>query len=777
MANAGPETIPDPVLIVPTALVENTYAREGDREYPDLESDEIMERYLEDRFVPDQPPLNRRVAIEPGAPIPVPAVVPGQGVKEVTRLGWSERWIIPKKVAAAVTLAGLALNFGYEAQPLYTAGRDVWHAAYRFFNPVHGTTRAITVPGRTVIITETATSPDRVNATTVNQRDIVAFRTKVERAIDAGGVVRTVRIDGEASDEWSGDASIGRPDRGNRVLSRERAANAGRALVADMAADGDQSVPIEVSSHEVIISPEVKADLEAEARKYGFANLDAAINAVDNGARVNARLARRIRAEFTSKRGAVLTATVEKPGHVVHKTERIPGHDNPPPGPDWKFPIPLFLIPLKGLRRRTEQRPRGPRIGLVPGPRFPRLRILKEDKDRAWVRLRPEAENQDGTLVDNPWAYTRKFEHYARDDRVKSVMRADFTVGGEDRSLRLMFVDHEPEEQTVQLYSAALKLIAAGAEKTGAGKKVTGIFIHPSENAGLHGEPKRIGPGVDKQLPEDVLGICTPLLKLIEMHMPVTDDPEELARIFATYADNPVGTLGHEQGHEAAIIDEALHIKPVRAAGIPNARIPVENPWKNHMGPVNGQLHRLGERNLPEAPPVRFDVVFTLADNDGEPVRVERRVTADELQRLLHVNEATIVDYRISRYSDDNGEHFPEVHGANIRRRVTGVETAFEEAGVHMPEATRADGTPANFAAGYRPDPRAQAVVTRELGAEPGYPLTFSDREIQNVDVQVVDPREDELWREVMIRSRNHRILRPNEMIAVLADRHELESA
>ena len=112
----------------------------------------------------------------------------------------------------------------------------------------------------------------------------------------------------------------------------------------------------------------------------------------------------------------------------------------------------------------------------VPGKELMIPKILKTPRDMVWVRLRPEALQDDGTLVDMPWAYTRKYEHLMRDGRIADILRGRFkNTAGEDKELRIMFVDKSPATKTVEAFEGLIRQFSAmrGGELA---DKITGIF-------------------------------------------------------------------------------------------------------------------------------------------------------------------------------------------------------------------------------------------------------------------------------------------------------------
>lgn len=769
-----PETIPSPLVTRPDEIVVNVYPVPGIAAEPDLESAGLAEEFLHQRLVDDSG-TGRRVGLGMTEwRVPVVGVTPGGDLHDVTRLRKAEGWFISKKVAAAVWLGSFAL---FNAHPISAAVQDVNHAVYRFIDPVGGIEKPIVAAGETITVNVAARSGDKVGDSSVNSAALYRFRTEVSEALAHGGVgskIESITDHGGASDERVGDASIGVADpkgEGNNKLADERAVEAGDDVKAEFQGE---DIPVIAETHsENVLSKKEKQHLEKAAKKAGFTNLYDAVQTLDAGKPMNAKLAKALTAAFVAKRGAKLSATIHVPGKAAVIGHRfIAGKDNSPPGPKgWK----PYLIPLPFLRRRERyqaERPRWPRLAVVPGFRLPRLRFFKQNDENVLVRLRPEAEQVGGTLVDNPWAFDRKHEHEARDGLWNRILRADFKDSeDEDRAMRLTFVGMKPTAETERLYGEALKIFAASHATTKIDEIISGIFIYPSENAGInHRDPRRLNIGIDKQRPNpNVAGYCMPLLEVIEMHMPATQDPKELAEMFADYAVNRLRTLGHELGHGTDAIPEKQRLTPVRARGIRHGRVPDGDRWKTQMEPLEDVLHPLVMQDSPETPPLQFDVKYRVIDGQGRLGTVHTTVDAND-GRLAHVDDAIIRGYQLTDYSAEHpGEHYADTVAANVAASVQNQLTPFTEAGVYVNSPVMENGMPGDFADGYKPDPRAQMVVTHAMGARAGvFPFEFEDA--PDVSITSLAPEDDPLMREVMIRARSRRVLPPGEMVAILAN-------
>ncbi|MBC7546834.1 hypothetical protein H7171_03770, partial [Candidatus Saccharibacteria bacterium] len=563
------------------------------------------------------------------------------------------------------------------------------------------------------------------------------------------------------SDEWSNDASIGIADADNLRLGQERAEAARTALIATGAKIPDNVLVI--TEKEQIITPEQKATLTAEALTEGYPNLSAAISAVDSGRAESSSLTNEIKTLFTgaANRGVNLRATIQQPNKDVTTDITIPAVDNAPNIPTPHF-IPAFvpLLPFRRLEKYTAYK-QVKKWVFTPAKKVMRPHIIREEVEQAWLRIRPDAVKEDNTLVQNPWAYTRKYEHLLRDDRIADLLRADFTNSkGEAKSLRVMFVDISPAQETIDAFSALLTKFAS-MEDGKIADRISGIFVYPEENSGTeHADPKRIALGIDKQSSSDILGTLTYALDLVELHMPTTWNAEELDETFKSFY-GPIWTTAHEvAGHGTDESDSTLRLRRVHTSGIPQAHIIQGEPRARKMKRIDRVLRNLSKRNSP----LEFDVSYQAVDKNGNTVTIERRVEETDAV-MTHATQSTIVDHKPTGYAGTNdSEHYAET-AASV---TTGIEIPYKEAEVNVRPIVDDNGNPTSFAEGYRPDVRGQTVFTSSVGADVGsFPVAFS-RPLE-VTVSHINPANDPVIREHMIRSRNARILRPEQMIAILA--------
>lgn len=753
-ANLG---ITPPVYRDPDELVESVYPLPGTTDMPDLESQDIMAEYLMERFMPDSGPRIRIGTISTGRTMPGIHRVP-DGIKEVTRLRKTGEWLISPRAAAIVMLGSAAL-FNTAGNP-GTIGGAAQYAWHEIFDRPHDHT--ISTPGKLTRLDVTADTTNRAGIAKVDPGVVERFVRGVEDAEKSGGQVRQIRITGNTSDEWGTEASLGVKDPQNTLLGKARA----KAAIEAMSADGLklQASQLTVGEEEHILTAKEQASILKEARADGYPTVKAAIDAVDGGQPVKKSLAKTIRRFFSGKhnRGVSLSATVEHPGKATVRT--VHGEDNPPdvPSPHWRWFIPLLPIRKRERYNTVKQVSRWEFTASRP---IPRPTFIVENDEKVWLRLRPEALREDGSLVSDAWAYSRKYEHLLRDERIADILRADYLDGrGGEKSLRIMFVDESPAEETITAFGELLKKFAA-MEEGKLGDRVSAIFVYPSENAGTdHDDPKRIAMGIDKQSHEGILGTYTYPLDLVELHMPSTWETEELLQAFEEF-NGPRWVLAHEvAGHGTDENDRPQLLRQVHTPGIPNAYVFKGDPRAYKMRPLRKVLRKLPDWFTLGHKPIEFDIEYPVLDNDGQTVTMHARVEQGD-PRLAHASTSIIVGHRPTRYAGTNdSEHYAET-AASV---TTAISVPYNEASVRVAQLRTDNGERAVFAEGYRPDKRGQQVFTSSVGAVGGsYPVSF--REQPEVAISRIRPEDDPLVRRELARTHRVRTLYPAQMIAILA--------
>ena len=768
------EQIPQPIDHTPDADVENIYPVAGTQEVPDLESQDRATRYLGDRYQPEEGPKTRIVMAETGKTMPSIHRVP-TGVKQVTRLRKvnPKEWLFnPRRGVALMLGSAVLFNAVGNADTIEKSAAYVGHKAYRIFDPLDEKTvtknEEITRPGKIETIKVTVGMENAVGNSDVDTDAIKSFTQKVEKARASGATVRRISVRGNTSDEWGSDASIGRSNNENKVLGRERAQKVSNALRKSGILNGDVKVVRTAKEH--TLTQKQKRSIERLAEAEGYMSVRSAIEAVDNKQPVSKRLKAGIKRLFTSNknRGVTLTASVERPGkdviETVSRDVKEMESDNIPDVPKPNFYGFIPWLPIRRRERHTKVK-QTKQWHFAPSQPVLKPHVIREDSEQAWLKIRPEAIKKDGTFVEAPWAYTRKYEHLMRDDRIQDMLKADYIdAKGEERSLRVMFVDHKPAEATVETFEVLMNKFAQ-MEDGKVGSRISGIFVLPAESTGAgHRDPKRIGLGIDKQSDKGVLGTITYALDLVELQMPTTIEKEELLEELEAFY-GVVQTAAHEVGgHGTDESDATLAVKRVHAWGIPNAHIITGEPRAHKMKPLDKVLSKLPMFASEKTEPATFDITYPVVDQEGNTVAMTARVQEGD-PRLAHATTATIVGSRPTRYAGTNtAEHYAETAASVI----TGIETPFDEASVVVPSLTTKNGKLAKFATGFRPDTRGQQLVTDSIGAKNGmYPAVFEDP--RKVTITRPALQDDTLLRKEMVRTRKVEFAREDKLVAILA--------
>jgi len=777
----SPEHIPRPAEIDPHAIVENTFhhylPNAGDQlNIPDIASSDVATDFLWRRFSSQNVGHATYTLVPTGKHWPRVGRIP-DGVKESHRIE-RDGWLISPKVAVLATLAGLAIVNGVQMhKDTLEEARIELHQADR---AIHGPDfqantvwKVVTVDTPNEIIRGYVPSPNQAGSSTVDQEAINRFTSLVKAKKGKDGQV-SIEVIGRSSDDYGTNDSIGKAEEPESDMSGDRAA-AYKDALEEVFPDAN----ITTSERQSVLTAQEKSEIEKVARKAGYDganNIIDAIHDVESGNIAtnsaiddsDGKLKKMIDKLFTKKRGVALVATIDNPGQKIAipvpeiTLSEVP--DNPPEDKNHSY-YPFLVPPIPRFRRVFDKNVPKRKWAIIPGEKRYKLKILRERQDQEWVQIRPEAVQDDGTLVDAPWAYTPKYEHLMRDGRIVDLLRADYrTKSGEDKSIRIMFIDKSPSQEEIDYYSNLLKVFAQ-IQDGAIANRISGIFVYPSSSAGTyHNDPKSVALGQSKQAHESVLGSYTPLLDLVEMHRPHTWDPDAANAMLESFF-GPGWTMAHEvAGHGSDDTDAKLRLIPVRALaggrGIHNPHIVDGDPWADKMRPTDRQQYDLPKEL---AAPIQYDIEYTVQDNSGQSKIIKTRVPEGD-PRLSHSLNTTIVGYKPTQYgSTDSIENYAETTAS----MATGITIPFSEAGTTVQPIFDAQGEPMDFADGYRPDKQGQDVVATSTGAIKGeFPLAFKSPVA--VDIRHINPANDKLIREQAIRTRKTHFPRPNELISVL---------
>lgn len=370
-------------------------------------------------------------------------------------------------------------------------------------------------------------SPNVVGESNPEQSNLDIILDRVETA-QKNGTVTGIGIEqtGNTSDEWLGlgpekDFGYGKDESENEELGRKRVSDSSKMLIERAAERGIDlgDVAISIDFNQNTLDTETLSNLQSLIESYGFSTLDE-VQSIHNDSpdRLPEEVLQRFDLYFSRNRDTVIQLTVHQETRATVTTETPSDQkdcveiDGSPEDEnnDYDFPLVPFLWPALPLfMRKRIQKMKGTVIDLGDMTDPQRL-LIHEDGVRA-----------SHELEENAWAYVRKYMYLFREeDRISKIYEhtyADKT--GEQQALRAIFVDHEPTPESVEMIGRIFQF--AGQIQGGRlGSECDAIVIYPSKNAGLHGDPKRVGLGMDVQYEGATLGVAIPSLGIVEMHMP-----------------------------------------------------------------------------------------------------------------------------------------------------------------------------------------------------------------------------------------------------------------
>lgn len=478
----------------------------------------------------------------------------------------------------AATAAGLlALNIGVNIAN-GKLGRDIQNAADdtgEFFSGVkdrvedsidvliHGEDTCESPSGSTLetdqISTETETfyfSPNEVGESDPDVAIIDQILDKIESSMaHARGEITeiSVNVQGKASDEWfglgeKGAFGLGHDEDENEGLSEKRAVDAAdllRTLASERGIDLSD-VNITVSNHQNTLDQETLTHLQSLVESHGLGSIAEALRILDRSPNsLPSGLRQQLDVYISQKRTTTLQLTTSRTTSSTEEVDRPVDRDNcneidGRPGNEnhdydltlWPFIWPA--LPLFMRKRITKMK--GTWIDGASMPPNPQRLLIHEDG----------VSDQD-MLDKAAWAYVRKYMYLFReDDRISKVYEHSFSdEKGEKQSLKAIFVDHEPTAESVTMIGRIFQF-AGQIDGGRLGRDCDVVVITPSKNAGLHGDAKRVGMGLEVQYEGNVLGVAIPSLGIVEMQMPEVPSSGELEEDYNSAA----WTLAHElTGH------------------------------------------------------------------------------------------------------------------------------------------------------------------------------------------------------------------------------------
>ena len=529
----------------------------------------------------------------------------------------------------------------------------------------------------------------------IPQTELVnSWAANIKQYTDQGYTAK-IELFGSASDDWGNDSSLRVPEQENDNLSKDRTANVSGELAAALKA---QSTPAELStgSYQDILSTDDFKDIKALTEQFGYNSITEAINIYDNlDTRTNLppSLIAALDLRFGEKRGVTIVATFRKNGEThticepvfaeIVKEEPKAGTPDTAPIKDilpiesarpkhendknrdynWRFlPIGLPWLPLPSLRKEQYSEVRGGK---------PSVSGLKID-DEIEFKIYPEGvmfvddKRNEAILTPDAWAWTRKMQALIRDDRFKGIISHTYVDSGNvERTLRMLFVDHEPNQE---MQNNMTKLLQNLSNIRNGRLPITldTIIVYPKDYAGIQTSARNTGLGLDEQYDTNVQGLNYSSLGLIEMialRNPSTkqiNDPNEGAIVVAT----------HEVGHSADIYEYAKKLtkdKGLRSKIFKGNRYNSSNSWMEQASDLFStmtkelqptivdkikdklRINRIGKK---------WELEYDQVDNDGNMVTNYEAV--DQLPREIRANRVWRVGFPTEYSKTSAGELYAE---------------------------------------------------------------------------------------------------------------------
>ncbi len=706
--------LPSPLESHPHRIVVDVYPSPVADHEPiaDYPSRDGFEEFLIERFTPEAQPTPGGRIFVPGEP---------QTVTRFERNGW----LITPKLALIGTLvlagsANLLLNagdFGKAGHDGVELAQDQKDHVEDYFH-IGQTCRTVdegpTSSEKTTKHFETFVQLENVGSSEPSPSGV---RQLVDNLLanQKEGKVVDINFVGVASDEWRSK----QPGLGLGVADKENAEQlAPERLVTFLTAvhqEGDKRgldlAKLKVSYSEVVLASDTIVDIESNVGKFGYRSLDQVL-AIYNTTpdQLPPSFEKLLDVHIGSNRGLRVSENIDITKTIEHKTV-TDKKCNPDGSPekhhdyDWRV-LPLLVPPIPKLRRKLVEKVRGTFVDVPP-----------ELPDPEFLKLYPQAQTAVNVLGREAWAYARKYQNLLREtDRIGGVYSLDYLdEDGETRRLRAMFVDHEPTPDTVQMLASLLQTISQ-MQGGRVGKELDMITVFPSENAGMHGDAKKVGLGLDIQRDSSVQGVAYPNLRLVEIQMPTTPTDAEINSF-----NGAKYVLAHEiAGHFTDLTEEQNIMNLIaNIGGVPiysmndrfldSAKTDFDRVTANEAGADTRTLWQKILRR-PYDTQLRWHIKrgTQMTSGDIEP-RSDIVSTKDvRLTESIYVR----IGRFMSRYARTNAaEHYAEA-AANI---ATGIGAPFDE----EPEA-RANKVQARhgYADTYSASPTMHKLITDRWGSD-----------------------------------------------------------
>jgi len=703
MPNSAPQPLPldllAPAEVRPNDVVVNIYP--GADGQPDTVTFDGQVVHMHERY------QGRAVT----GPEPIMAMVPVPDLQEVPSRSPSflfspeaRRWIMAGALGATI-LANLVHNAGSIAADVKDLALKARDSIVSLFQPNKAILtpiehRPITIQGSSQEVQSDYTEM-HVGTANADPNNVQTVLNSYEQAIANGQSVDEIVIIGDASDDWEGGvSSLGKSDKGNDELAKQRADEFKQALQKAAAEAGVELPPITTDGKETVLDDLDRRQLNDVSRQFGMTYQEDYTAYNNNPSDLPLALRQLFTNLIGQHRGVDVRFVAKAPDQVIYRTHPLIQQAVDTPPTHENHPYDLELWPLLGMLlaaapgwRTTKEIVTGFKPMLIAAGQIPQY---------AWTKLYPEAfaSEAEDALVLEAYAYLRSVQIAMRDERIKGVMRHDYTdVEGMPQSIRVMFLDHETTEATRAAFEKQLETISH-LQGGILGNRLHAIMVVPDTNTGRkHGDHKRIGIGGDQQYDSRVLGRAVPVLGYAEMQMPVDPTEEQLNSFHGA-----MGTLMHEvAGHFTGLDDEAPTLK--RTGHPSERRYTVRTPWTG-----------VGQAALSTFKPIdapgkkRFLVDRHIVDLDGNVL--PSMVLEEGDPRLSEADRTYLLDRLPSGYSDTSGH---ELHSEVAAEVAGGLAIPYSEADVVVPKIPGF-----RFAAGYMADPSLRQAYADVVGAEIG---------------------------------------------------------
>lgn len=692
-----------PVEQHPERIVEDVYAHPPQSVHhpeQDFSSRNGFEAFLEDRLRPETQP-------KPGGRIYVPGDT--YNVTRFERKGWmlKPRWAL----IGALVLTG-AVNLLLNKGNIGNVARDGVELAQGAVDHVEDLLHVgekchtVTISDRHF---ETIVEPERVGSSEPSQAGVQKLVDKLLH-FQKTGKITGIHVEAMTSDEWldkKPGIGLGAQDKENtNQLAPERLMQflTATAELAQSQGLDLSNTETSYSYKEVVLSQEIISDLQNEATGAGFDNIDEALKIFnENPDELPPKLHNIFDTYFGENRGVKVIIDYEEISlqSTPDNTKVVCNPDGSPEKDhdyDWKF-YPIPLLPIPKLRKKLIEKVRGTWVDVPP-----------EMPNPEFLKLYPEAQLLLDELSREAWAYARKYQNLFREtDRIQGVYKLDYhNEDGEAQCLRAMFIDHEPTPETVQMVAVLLQTISQ-IQGGRVGLELDMIAIYPSDNAGLHDDPKKVGLGLDIQRDSAIRGIAYPNLSLVEMHMPAKPSEEDINNF-----GGAKWVLAHEiAGHFTDLNEDFNHLEQLRNVGgrqIYSVNNRFVDSAQDDFDRITDEEARQ-RRSYSHGPKLRWHIRRGTQMLSGKIEPRQEFVETDD-PRLTETIFARIGRY-ISRYGrTDAAEHYAE-SAANI---ATGIGVPFDE----EPEAVLNEVQPLpGYADTYSASRSMHALITNRWGSDP----------------------------------------------------------